>query len=113
MTNLFEQNLDISYKTEVFRNIVKEIKGLEKDEDKIKFYVREINNDNNNKFIMEHYAYLKKHFKLPHHSRIPKKLTSQTLLAIFKECNFNYSKTTKSYKMKDLKTTSGFYVVCV
>ena len=117
MNNNFCKELNISYKKEIFRKILLKIQGIQNDDEQLTFFVREINNDINNNFILEHYDYLRKHFKLPHHSRTPKKLTSQTLLSMFKECDLQYKKSTKSFNMlregKKFKTTSGFYIVVV
>ena len=115
----YTNELDITYKTELFRNLFKKIKGIKQNENEITFYVRDINNQENNDFIIEMYPYLRRHFKLPHHTRVPKKLTSQALLSMFKECNFDYNKSTQAYYVnrydeeKPLKTTSGFYRVNV
>jgi len=112
-TEDFIKSIDISYKKEIFNKIIEHLENINRDNEFLSFIVKDINDDKNNSFILKNYPYLRKHFKLPHHSRMPKKLTSQTLLSMFKECNMKYKKKTKAYKIGDFKTTTGFYEVCV
>tara|TARA_Y100001963_G_C6680020_1_gene399388 strand:- start:581 stop:910 length:330 start_codon:yes stop_codon:yes gene_type:complete len=106
--------LELYTKKQLFAEIIKNIKGVIIEDEKISFYVRDVNNDENNKYIKDNLDYLRKHFKtLAPRSRTPKKMTTSTLISIFKECKYEYIKKTKMYYVDQLKTTSGFYLINV
>lgn len=101
------------YKKVIFLTLVRELEHVSINEQTLSFMVRDVNCSKNCDVVLKHYDFLKKHYHLPRTTRQPRKIVSQTLLAMFKGCGMEYKKSTRCYYVDSLKTTSGHYETCV
>ena len=104
--------MEQQFKIHIVQDLLNRLELYTIDNNKLSYFVRDINTPTNNKIMNDYLPTLRKFFNLPHHTRPPVKLTSQLLLRIFQDLDFIYTKKTKLYYKDGLKTTSGHYCYC-
>ena len=116
-------SLEQKHKRILFNEILGHMTAVSREEDMFGWFVRDVNNEKNHSYIRDNYDYLRRHFMFPRVKRSPAKLTSQMLLLMARECNYQCTKKVRCYmidtppaddgkKKKRMKSTSVYVCVC-